>query len=326
MRTILLLLITASVANAANVKVTATAYIQDMRNSDRDEGSIGSNPPDLHYRASFGLPGHHPANVGHAQVKRSRGNPFGIVRIDGIKDVDNSYQAGVSFRIESDTTMYWHWNLWDWGPSADDYYNETMFAAFSYKNGEATEQNLEEKEASLLPTRPDPTFSRHGLLLVDGSDDYTEINLEIDALTGDAPLKSKSFLLKGYVAGDANFDDKVDFLDFLQIANSITYNLEIDDQRHNGWDFGDFDGSGTVDFRDFVMLAENYGFEKPESFVVPVEGEPSKHMPVPAPGPVPERPDTVDAIANIPEPSGLFLASISLFVLVRISKNRVRPS
>lgn len=60
--------------------------------------------------------------------------------------------------------------------------------------------------------------------------------------------------------GDANFDRKVDFLDFLVVANSFG-SVEAD------WENGDFDGNRIVSFADFLVVANNFGAN--ESFFEP---------------------------------------------------------
>jgi hypothetical protein len=57
-------------------------------------------------------------------------------------------------------------------------------------------------------------------------------------------LKKTSF-------GDADFDNDVDFPDFVALANGFG--------NVGGWGEGDFDGSGDVQFPDFVLLADNFG-------------------------------------------------------------------
>ena len=51
-------------------------------------------------------------------------------------------------------------------------------------------------------------------------------------------------------AGDANFDGKVEFSDFLALSENFG--------QPGGWQQGDFDLDGTVDFPDFLALAANY--------------------------------------------------------------------
>jgi hypothetical protein len=51
--------------------------------------------------------------------------------------------------------------------------------------------------------------------------------------------------------GDADLDRSVDFSDFVQLANGYS--------RVGGWESGDFDGSGDVQFADFVLLSANFG-------------------------------------------------------------------
>ena len=55
----------------------------------------------------------------------------------------------------------------------------------------------------------------------------------------------------GTVAGDADLDGDVDFLDFLALANGFG--------KENGWAGGDFDGDGQTAFLDFLALANSFG-------------------------------------------------------------------
>lgn len=55
----------------------------------------------------------------------------------------------------------------------------------------------------------------------------------------------------GTFFGDANLDKKVDFTDFVELANSFSL--------PGNWSEGDFDGNAVVDFPDFSLLSNNYG-------------------------------------------------------------------
>jgi hypothetical protein len=55
------------------------------------------------------------------------------------------------------------------------------------------------------------------------------------------------------LAGDVNFDGRVDFSDFAWVV--AHYNLTIGAK----WSLGDFDLNGTVDFPDFAITVANYG-------------------------------------------------------------------
>ncbi len=51
--------------------------------------------------------------------------------------------------------------------------------------------------------------------------------------------------------GDADLNGTVDFGDFVLLANAYG--------TAGGWAMGDFDGDGVVQFSDFVLLADNFG-------------------------------------------------------------------
>ena len=54
--------------------------------------------------------------------------------------------------------------------------------------------------------------------------------------------------------GDADGNGKVDFLDFLALANNFG-------KQDAAQADGDFDGNGEVNFLDFLTLANNFGRE-----------------------------------------------------------------
>ena len=58
--------------------------------------------------------------------------------------------------------------------------------------------------------------------------------------------------LSGSLLGDTDLNGSVDFLDFLALANGFG-------MSDTGWTGGDFDGSGSTDFLDFLTLANNFG-------------------------------------------------------------------
>lgn len=72
--------------------------------------------------------------------------------------------------------------------------------------------------------------------------------------------------LFGTVLGDANLDKKVDFDDF----NTLSQNFSTE----GGWAEGDFDGSGDIQFADFVLLSANFA----SSTTVATVPEPSSGM------------------------------------------------
>jgi uncharacterized lipoprotein YddW (UPF0748 family) len=57
---------------------------------------------------------------------------------------------------------------------------------------------------------------------------------------------------RGYIAGDANLDGRVDLDDFNTLASNFG-------QAVNGWALGDFTLNGTVDLDDFNILASHFG-------------------------------------------------------------------
>ena len=59
--------------------------------------------------------------------------------------------------------------------------------------------------------------------------------------------------VKGTYFGDANLDQSVEFRDFLGLAN------RFGTKSSAGWADGDFDGDGDVAFRDFLLQASNFG-------------------------------------------------------------------
>ncbi len=76
--------------------------------------------------------------------------------------------------------------------------------------------------------------------------------------------------------GDADMNGEVDFGDFLALSGAF--------ETDGGWSGGDFDGSGLTDFVDFLTLSGNFG-------------------------------QTVTAVASVPEPSSVALATLSLLAL-----------
>lgn len=55
------------------------------------------------------------------------------------------------------------------------------------------------------------------------------------------------------VPGDSNGDGKVDFIDYLNIANNFGKDNDV------SYFDGDFDIDGDVDFQDFLVIANNFG-------------------------------------------------------------------
>lgn len=67
--------------------------------------------------------------------------------------------------------------------------------------------------------------------------------------------------LAGTFFGDTDLSRKVDFADFLLLADSFG--------QDGGWGQGDFDGDGKVDFPDFLELSANFGMTSSEVAAVP---------------------------------------------------------
>ncbi len=59
--------------------------------------------------------------------------------------------------------------------------------------------------------------------------------------------------LVGTQLGDADLNGSVEFADFLRLANAFP--------TEAGWSSGDFDGDGFVRFPDFLALSQNFGVE-----------------------------------------------------------------
>ncbi len=83
--------------------------------------------------------------------------------------------------------------------------------------------------------------------------------------------------------GDADMNGEVDFGDFLALSGAF--------ETDGGWSGGDFDGSGLTDFVDFLTLSGNFG-------------------------------QTVTAVASVPEPSSVALATLSLLALGVLLRQR----
>ncbi len=65
----------------------------------------------------------------------------------------------------------------------------------------------------------------------------------------------------GTLFGDASLDKEVSFVDF----TSLSFFFD----KPGGWEQGDFDGSGIVQFPDFLMLSSNFGKSATAVGVVP---------------------------------------------------------
>ena len=65
----------------------------------------------------------------------------------------------------------------------------------------------------------------------------------------------------GTFFGDASLDKEVDFVDFTSLAFFF--------DKPGGWEQGDFDGSGAIQFSDFLLLSSNFGKLTPAVTAVP---------------------------------------------------------
>ncbi len=83
-----------------------------------------------------------------------------------------------------------------------------------------------------------------------GSNDAT-FDLTGDGLVNQVDRKAWVEDVFGTFFGDADLNKTVEFADFLSLANG--FNMS------GGWAEGDFDGNGTVLFPDFLLLSSNFG-------------------------------------------------------------------
>lgn len=90
------------------------------------------------------------------------------------------------------------------------------------------------------------------------------------------------------IPGDADFDDDVDFLDFLLFAAAFE-NHQVKRLSDNEIYRVDFDNSYDVDFRDFLVLANNFG-------------------------------TTADSLAAVPEPNSSSLAMFGILPIAALRK------
>lgn len=90
--------------------------------------------------------------------------------------------------------------------------------------------------------------------------DSTVTDLNVDGLTDMQDLESWLGAF-GTGNGDANLNGSVEFRDFLILAERFG--------RPGTWTQGDFDASGLVDFRDFLLLATNFGTSRAASVPEP---------------------------------------------------------
>jgi fibronectin-binding autotransporter adhesin len=112
---------------------------------------------------------------------------------------------------------------------------------------------------------------------------------------GDQSADGTSVLVRYTLAGDANLDGAVDFLDLAKLAQS--YNSDVSAQTQSWWNRGDFNGDGAVDFLDLARLAQNYNTALPSTSI------PSASASFQA--------DLATAFASVPEPSTTLLAAVA---------------
>ena len=84
-----------------------------------------------------------------------------------------------------------------------------------------------------------------------GTNDATfDLNGDAQVTTLDADFLIEDIL--GTKRGDVDLNGRVDFLDFLALAQNFG-------KQEATWSDGDFDGDGSVSFLDFLSLAQNFG-------------------------------------------------------------------
>jgi|GEM_PF-4644314 len=81
--------------------------------------------------------------------------------------------------------------------------------------------------------------------------DTAKFDVTGDTLVDQSDRSSWVTDIKGTVFGDANFDKKVSFTDFLLLSSSFG--------RAGGWAAGDFDGDAAIGFPDFLILSDAFG-------------------------------------------------------------------
>lgn len=83
----------------------------------------------------------------------------------------------------------------------------------------------------------------------------SEYDLNADTVIDEFDVQYLVEEIAGTRLGDADFSGRVDFVDFLALANNFGNQDAV-------WDEGDFDGDAIVGFDDFLLLAENFGFQQ----------------------------------------------------------------
>jgi autotransporter-associated beta strand protein len=119
---------------------------------------------------------------------------------------------------------------------------------------------------------------------------------------GGQDVDGSAVLVAYTLAGDANLDGSVDFLDLARLAQG--YNTTLSSPTTvSTWLRGDFDYNGNVDFNDLAKLAQNYNTTLPGGGAT-VPGAPAGF-----------EADLARAFASVPEPSSLVgVIGLGLFV------------
>jgi hypothetical protein len=100
-----------------------------------------------------------------------------------------------------------------------------------------------------------------------------------------------TMLIRYTLAGDANLDGTVDFLDLSRLAQ----NYNVTDGTRT-WAQGDYNYDGNVDFSDLAKLAQSYNTTLPGGAAA-----------IPAGAPAGFEADLARAFAEVPEPSALVM-------------------
>jgi hypothetical protein len=123
------------------------------------------------------------------------------------------------------------------------------------------------------------------------------------------PANAADVLLRTTLAGDANLDGAVDFLDLARLAQN--YNLTVSDRTDAWWSSGDFNYDGIVNFNDLARLAQNYNTALVPSDIPGVSADFES--------------DLARAFASVPEPSALAFPTV-IGVISMLVRRRRRPA
>jgi autotransporter-associated beta strand protein len=185
----------------------------------------------------------------------------------------------------------------------DDYTGGTPVAsvramvAAGYAGGAWTGAGIQSSTAIANPTR--------ALGYADASDVLAFANgATSDTFLG-ASVDKTTVLIRYTLAGDANLDGAVDFLDLSRLAQ----NYNVTDGTRT-WAQGDYNYDGNVDFVDLAKLAQSYNTTLPG-------GAPA----IPAGAPAGFEADLARAFAEVPEPSAL-LAVLPGLALLALGRRR----